>query len=100
MIKFSSQAGESISMFDKEAKEILLAMGRSGNVPGAVKAEDIAEAIQSLEAAVNLAPDSSASESDDAESSKSVGLKTRAFPLIELLKRAAESDKSVMWEDE
>lgn len=100
MIKFSSQAGESISMFDKEAKEILLAMGRSGNVPGAVKAEDIAEAIQSLEAAMSIAPEPGADQSDDANATKSVGLKTRAFPLIELLKRAADNDKSVMWESE
>ena len=79
MIKFSSQAGESISMFDKEAKEILLAMGRSGNVPGAVKAEDIAEAIQSLEAAMSIAPEPGADQSDDANATKSVGLKTEHF---------------------
>jgi len=99
MIKFSTETGESLSMFEKEAVAMIKAMGMSGNVPGAVKAENIVDALQSLKSALNDAPESDREDNnDDAAENKSVDSSTRAFPLIELLTRSAEKNEAVMWE--
>ena len=101
MIKFSTETGQGLSMFENEAIQMIKAMGMSGNVPGAVKGENVAEALESLKASVDSESESGAKEPmDDAEESKSVDLSTRAFPLIELLARSVESKEAVMWEHE
>ena len=103
MIRFTSPAGASVSMFEKDAKALIRMMGHSGTIPSAIRADDVASALQQLEAALQatagqeeakpLKPDP-VHEAQE----KSVGVNVRAYPLLELLKAALAKQKNVMWD--
>ncbi|HEX7116184.1 MAG TPA: DUF1840 domain-containing protein [Steroidobacter sp.] len=109
LVKFSSTATESITMFGEPAVELLKMMGATGRVPGGLSAEEIPSALEKLQAGIERlsaqtsaeAPptdkDSEADE-DDSDREPPVALATRAVPLINLLKRAAAAGATVMWE--
>lgn len=103
MIRFTSPAGASVSMFDKDAKALIKMMGHSGTIPSAIRAEDIPAALHQLEAALQTEETKTNQTKeeqpikDDSEE-KSVGVNVRAYPLIELLKAAMAKEKNVMWE--
>ena len=87
-------------MFGDVAVPLLKLMGHSGTVPSAILPEDIPAAVARLKDAVAAGPDaaSPAGEKDgDSKEELPVSLKQRAFPLIELLERAARSECEVMW---
>ncbi len=103
MIRFTSPAGASVSMFEKDAKALIRMMGHSGAIPSAIRAEDIPAALQQLEATLQTeeARATQAKEEHplhDQEEEKAVSVNVRAFPLIELLKAALAKEKNVMWE--
>lgn len=100
LVKFNSDAG-AIIMFGDVARKLLRMMGQTGDVPGALLAADLPIALERLKRAVAAEPDGrensgSASNSDEPP----VSLRQRAFPLIELLARAAKQGKDVVWEKE
>lgn len=103
MIRFTSPAAASVSMFEKDAKTLIRMMGHSGTIPSAIRAEDVATALQHLEAAL----ETQASQTDattklplvDAEE-PAVSINVRAYPLLELLKAAVTKQKNVMWEQD
>jgi hypothetical protein len=95
LIKFDSDAG-SFTMDGGIAVQLLKAMGHSGTVPSAILAQDIPAAVARLKSAVADKPDArNADEEDSGEVQVSLG--QRAFPLIELLNRAAAKGAEVMW---
>lgn len=100
LIKFDSDAG-SLTMFDDVAKPLLKLMGHTGTVPSAILPEDIPAAVARLKAAVAAepgAPGPAADKHTDQEKGEiPVSLKQRAFPLIELLERAAREKCEVVW---
>jgi len=100
LIKFESDVG-SLTMFDDVAKPLLKLMGHTGTVPSAILPEDIPAALARLKAAVAAkpgAPGPAADKHTDEETGEiPVSLKQRAFPLIELLERAASSRCEVVW---
>ncbi len=100
LIKFQSEAG-TLTMFDDVAVPLLKLMGHSGAVPSAIMPEDIPAALEKLRAAVATHPDApepaAAKRSDLEEGELPVSLKQRAFPLIELLERAASRECEVVW---
>jgi len=98
LIKFDSEVG-SFTMDAGIAIQLLKAMGHSGTVPGAILAADIPAALARLQAVVSKSPPAGsppAGKSDD-ESEIQVSLRQRAFPLVDLLTRAAERGKEVLW---
>ena len=101
LIKFYSKVG-SFTMFGDIAKQLLKMMGHSGTVPGDVRAADLADARQRLESAVAAAGSPSsepeADEDDEDDEKPPVTLRQRAYPLIDLLKRAQEEDCDVLWD--
>ena len=98
LVRFDSKVGM-ITMFGDVAVKLLRLMGQSGAVPGAILAADIPAAVQRLRQGVGLEPQPSANQdSDDGETP--VSLSQRAFPLIELLERAAKRGADVIWEEE
>ncbi|MBU0655956.1 MAG: DUF1840 domain-containing protein [Gammaproteobacteria bacterium] len=105
MIRFTSPAGASVSMFDKDAKALIRMMGHSGAIPSAIRAEDIASALGKLEAALQ-SEEARATETkqehplQDGAEEKAVAVNVRAYPLVQLLKAAAEKQKNVMWEQD
>ena len=96
LVKFSMVSGPSFEMFEQKAIEMIRAMDLSGKVPSAINPEDIPSALNHLENKLNST--SLEAETVDENDEDVVSAKTRAFPLIELLKKAIKEDKSVMWE--
>ena len=98
LIRFSVVAGPSIEMYEEEAMKMLRAMGRSETVPSAMSPEDILPAVKELESSLNKRSSMDESTSQNGYDDDAIDAKTRAFPLIELLKNAAKENKSVMWD--
>jgi hypothetical protein len=98
LVRFDSKAGM-LTMFGDVAQKLLRMMGQSGSVPGAMLAQDIPAAVQRLRQGVGLEPPKAADGKPDEEETQ-VNLSQRAFPLIELLERAAKSGADVIWEQE
>lgn len=98
LVKFESKAG-TLMMFGDVAIPLLKLMGHTGTVPSAILPEDIPAALERLKAAVAGRPDAPAPGKGAApdEGEVPVSLRQRAFPLIELLERAATLDCEVLW---
>lgn len=98
LIKFDSEVGGFIMEGDI-ALQLLRAMGHSGTVPGAILPGDIPGALARLKALVEKSPAGGkpASADPDAEREVPVSLRQRAYPLIDLLTRAADRRKEVLW---
>jgi hypothetical protein len=99
LVKFDSEAG-SFTMNGDIAVQLLRAMGHSGTVPSAILPADIPAALVLLKTAVAETTQSSpesATGGDKEEKEAPVSLRNRAFPLIDLLTRAAAKGAEVMW---
>jgi len=103
LVTFSSKAGADILMLSQHAAPLLRIMGKLNGTElplrGVFMPEHMAQTIQLLEVAVNAAP----APSEDHEASpdafsRPVGLRQRAFPLLDLLKRAKEKNLPVLWQ--
>jgi len=98
LIIFSSNATGDITMFGDDAERLINMMGHSGTIPSAIAAKDIPVVLERLKKAVETETDDLTDDgADDDEDEPKVGIAGRAFPLIEMLTRAAREDCSVMW---
>jgi hypothetical protein len=98
LVRFDSKAG-TLTTFGEVAVNLLKIMGQSGSIPGAILAQDIPAAVERLRRAVGQQPEARPqTNSDDGE--PAVNLSQRAFPVIELLERAAKIGADVIWEEE
>jgi len=93
LVKFDSKVG-GLTMFGDVAVTLLKATGNSGTVPGALLAEDIPPALQRLKAAVAAAPRKEGGTDEEPD----VSLARRAYPLVDLLERAAKEGADVLWD--
>lgn len=102
LVRFTSKAASSVSMFEKDAAAMLKLMGHSGTIPSAIRAKDVAGRLEVMEealeeaAAAELPPNY---ERDDDEEII-VPIKRRAYPLLELMRNAVEHSEEVMWDYE
>jgi hypothetical protein len=99
LVRFQSDVGN-LTMFGEVAVKLLKMMGHSGTVPSAILPEDIPGALERLKRALDAEPRSETRASgseEDKEKEPPVSLKRRAFPLMELLDRAAKDGCEVMW---
>jgi hypothetical protein len=99
LVRFDSKAG-TITMFGDVANRLLRLMGQSGAVPGAILTADIPAAVERLQRAVYNKNEKPAYRNTDDDGEPPVNLGQRAFPLIELLERAAKAGTDVIWEEE
>lgn len=100
LVTFQSRAHADITLFGEVARTLLKMMGHSATVPGALRAEDVAEAhsrlqaaLQKLEPAERLA----ATGEDDEEQEFRPGLALRALPVLQLLEASAREGCEVLW---
>lgn len=101
LVTFKTTAYADITMFGDAATDLLKLMGHSGNIPGAIVGDDVAEALAKLKQSLSEQPEASADAaqgSEDDEKSNRVALATRAVPLIELLEAAAASGANILWD--
>lgn len=102
LVTFKTTAYADITMFGDSATDLLKLMGHSGNIPGAIMAEDVGEAMNKLKDNLANQPEATAdnasvAEGDD-EKTNRVALATRAVPLLELLEAATASGANVQWD--
>ena len=99
LVRFDSRVG-TFTMFGDVAVELLKMMGHSGTIPSAVLAADIPSALARLKPAVAAAPEPPAPppDADGKPEQPGVSLRQRAFPLIDLLERAARAGADVLWD--
>ena len=99
LVRFTSKSAASVSMFEKDATSLLKLMGHSGTIPSAIRAQDVADRLATLEKA--LTGDVSAYEESAKEDEEPpVPINRRAYPVIELLRTAIATNESVMWDYE
>jgi hypothetical protein len=110
LVTFKTNAYSDITMFGTAAVSLLKLMGQSGNVPGAILADDVPKALQTLQqglaklSAEEQGQEAAAAAGDEAdafadEEEKPVALHTRAGPLISLLEAAAAAGENVLWDE-
>lgn len=101
LVQFDSKAGQ-FFMDGDVAVQLLKWMGHSGTIPGALLAADVGPARTRLEEALTAQPAAApgvAAEDDDGEQREPrISLRQRAFPLLELLERAARQRCDVLWD--
>lgn len=102
LVTFTTPSHADITLFGDIASSLLKMMGQSGNVPGAIMAEDVGPALESLKAALAAQADEAgggdSGAADDDEESRKVQLDTRAMPLLGLLEAARQSGDNVVWD--
>ncbi|KTD06076.1 hypothetical protein Lgra_2853 [Legionella gratiana] len=95
LVTFHTDAYEDITYFADVARQLLSLMGHSGTIPGAIKSENLPEALTHLQS--GLGKEEKIVE-DDEENDGKISLKKRAVPLISLLQAAIKKDKDVLWD--
>lgn len=99
LVTFRTEAHAGITMFGDVAKLMLKKMGHSATIPGAILAEDVPAALNSLISTLEADTDISTKSNKNAWDDQSVSRHSRALPLIELLKAASEQNCNVMWDE-
>lgn len=96
---FKSRADADLKMNQQVGDQLLTLIGKTPGPQGIIEAAAIPAALAALEAAVATTP-SPADEDDpeaQAEGRDNVSLRRRAWPFMELLRRAHEAGEPVVW---
>jgi Domain of unknown function (DUF1840) len=99
LVTFKTDAGN-ITMFEKDALNILKMMGHSATVPGAILAEDVPDALERLKNALDAEKLSASTDDEDIETDEeepSVSMAHRGLPLANLLTLAVKENSDLMW---
>jgi hypothetical protein len=107
LVVFTNKSGGTVDMFEKAALDFIKMMGRRPAVPSAISKEDLPGALDHLQAEIarleQLAIGDDSDDNDDEteeddDKPKPIGISTRAFPLIELIKQTIKEDSFLMWD--
>ncbi|OBU16404.1 hypothetical protein AYY19_04400 [Photobacterium aquimaris] len=105
LVTFSSKSYGNVTMFGDVAHSLITMMGFTTDVPGAIRAEDVACALVNLEEKLALITQQQSENivqeidnEDESETDIQISLDVRAVPLIDLLKAAISAKNYVMWE--
>lgn len=97
LVTFSTDAYPNITMFGDDALAMLKMMGHSATVPGSIRAEDVANALSQLKAAIDKQKSPPPVAAKD-EKEPAVSTAHRGKPLIDLLTAAVKAQDYVMWD--
>ena len=110
LYKFKSKATGDLIMLEPQGKQILKLIGKEAGAKGIILPSEMMAAIDALHAAVEqealaiqAAKDAAASAEAQAEASpvadgpRTISLKQRVVPFIDMLRRAHAEDKEVVW---
>lgn len=98
LVKFDSKVGQ-FFMDGEIAVQLLKLMGNSGIVPGAILGAEVEAARKRLETAIRGSAEPAPSQVEDSDPREApVSLKQRAYPLLDLLERAARQGADVLWD--
>lgn len=99
LYKFKSKASGDVIMLEPHGDQVLHLIGKEPAAKGIIEPAAMAAAIQAIEQAI--AADEAARRADADEGSgprrDKVSLRQRAWPLLEMLKRARLADQAIVW---
>ena len=95
LYKFKSKNAGDLIMLEPDGKRVLEAIGKSPDARGIILAADIPAAISALQAAI--AKEEIASKAEGVEPLDGPGLRQRAVPFIDMLRRNQRSGDDVVW---
>jgi hypothetical protein len=96
--KFKSKATGDLIMLGPHGDQVLRLMGREPAATGIIEPAALAAALAALQDAV-AAEAARAAEGDDTDTDqpRAVALRQRAWPMVEMLRRAQTADAAVVW---
>ncbi len=104
IVKFSTSIGQ-LTMHGDAAIALLKGMGHSGTVPGAILAADLPDALAQLQYMLETSGDTTGaplpppqSDEEEREREPVITLKTRAVPLLDMIRTAIARNSDLMWE--
>ena len=106
LVRFTSKAAGEIFMFEDNARRIFEILGKDATPKGIITVEQVPTALAALQTAVEeerrlaAANGPGAGNPDDqanGENPQFIRLGQRAFPLIDMLERAAKKKVEVLW---
>jgi Domain of unknown function (DUF1840) len=97
IVIFRSRAASQIIMLAHDAEILLTLLGKCPGERGVIKAHDISEAIRTLRQAILAQGDEDVPANKEVDSPYTVGLRQRAFPLMQMLQAAQERQVDVTW---
>jgi hypothetical protein len=106
IVRFSTGFGQ-LTMHGDAAVALLKGMGHSGTVPGAILADDLPQALASLQRMLEVSGDSTGStapppaedeDDDEREREPVITLRKRAVPLLDMIRTAIARNSDLMWE--
>lgn len=105
LVVFTNKSGGTVEMFEQAAIALIKLMGRREAVPSAISAEDLPEALETLQASLaeikkeeQAAEQESELDEDEEDTPKPLGMSTRAFPLVELMQQSIKDGSYLMWD--
>jgi hypothetical protein len=101
--KFKSKSSGDVIMLGTSGDQVLRALGKEPAAKGIIEAADLPAAMRALDAAI--AADEAAREQADREAQaegrtlapREIGLRQRAWPLLEMMKRAHAAEHDIVW---
>lgn len=97
LVTFHSNAFENLTYFGDVAKQLLVFMGHSATIPGAIKAKDLDDALNQLQQRLAVNKDEKSNKDED-DSEPEISLAKRALPLVNMLKASIKADCDVLWD--
>ena len=95
LYKFKSKNAGDVIMLEPNGRRILEVIGKDPSATGIILPEQMPAAIAAIEAAIRL--EESADEQDDLPKGDAPGLRQRAMPFIDMLKRNQKANTEVVW---
>jgi Domain of unknown function (DUF1840) len=95
LYKFKSKVAGDVIMLGPNGDQVLRIVGKEPAAKGIIEAPDLPRAIAALEAAV--AADEAAAPAGEASQRERVSLRQRAWPLVEMMKRAQRAGQAIVW---
>ncbi|MET0350910.1 MAG: DUF1840 domain-containing protein [Rhizobacter sp.] len=104
LYKFKSKAGSDVIMMGANGDEVLRVIGKSPSPTGIIEPSAMAGAIAAIEKAIAAEEDQrkqqeaeAAAEGKTLPAREGVSLRQRAWPLVELMKRAQPAGHDIVW---
>ena len=95
LYKFKSKDAGDVIMLEPNGRRILEVIGKEAGPKGIILPEQMPAAIKALQAAIAL--EESGDEEAGAVPGEGLGLRQRAMPFIDMLKRNHEAGHEVVW---
>jgi cyclopropane-fatty-acyl-phospholipid synthase len=98
LYKFKSKATGDLIMLEPQGRQILQIIGKEPGSKGIILPEEMQQAIDDLHDAVT-AEEAAYEDDDEASASgpRTISLKQRVVPFVDMLRRAHAEDKEVVW---